>query len=147
MNDQLRTLLADKGNRLHSIEPTVMVIEAVRRMNDAGIGALLITRGGAPVGIFTERDVLRRVIARGLDPLTTPLGEVMTREIVVVGPAVTVGEAMAIVTARRIRHLPVVENGKLLGLVSSGDLTRWVSRGRENEIQQLIEFITGKYPG
>jgi len=147
MNDQLRMLLADKGSRVHSIEPTVMVIEAVRRMNDAGIGALLITRGGAPVGIFTERDVLRRVIARGLDPITTPLGEVMTREIVVVGPSVTVGEAMAIVTAKRIRHLPVVENGKLLGMVSSGDLTRWVSRGRESEIQQLVEFITGKYPG
>ncbi len=147
MNDQLRTLIADKGNRVHSIEPTATVIEAVRRMNDSGIGALLVTRAGNPVGIFTERDVLRRVIARGLDPLTTPLGEVMTREIVVVGPSVTVGEAMAIVTAKRIRHLPVVENGKLLGLVSSGDLTRWVSRGRENQIQQLVEFITGKYPG
>jgi CBS domain-containing protein len=147
MNETLRTLLADKGNRLHSVEPTAMVIDAVRRMNDAGIGALLVTRGGAPVGIFTERDILRRVIARGLDPTTTPLGEVMTREIVVVGPTVTVGEAMAIITAKRIRHLPVMENGKLLGLVSSGDLTRWVSRGHESEIQQLVEFITGKYPG
>jgi len=147
MNDTLRTLIADKGNRVLSIEPTAMVIDAVRRMNDNGIGALLVTRGASPVGIFTERDILRRVVARGLDPVTTPLGEVMTREIVVVGPSVTVGEAMAIITAKRIRHLPVVENGKLLGLVSSGDLTRWVSRGRENEIQQLIEFITGKYPG
>jgi CBS domain-containing protein len=146
MNDQLRTLIADKGNRVHSIEPTATVLEAVRRMNDQGIGALLVTRGGAPVGIFTERDILRRVIARGLDPSTTPLGEVMTREMFVVSPTVTVGEAMAIITAKRIRHLPVVENGKLVGLVSSGDLTRWVSRGRENEIQQLVEFITGKYP-
>ena len=146
MNDQLRTLIADKGNRVHSIEPTATVLEAVRRMNDNGIGAILIARGAGPVGIFTERDILRRVVARGLDPATTPIGEVMTREIVFVGPTVTVGEAMAIITARRIRHLPVMEGGKLLGLVSSGDLTRWVSRGRESEIQQLVEFITGKYP-
>lgn len=146
MNDQLRVLLADKGSKVHVVEPTATVLDAVRRMNDQSIGALLVTRGDKPVGIFSERDVLRRVVARSLDPATTPVGEVMTREVIVVAPTVTVGEAMAIVTAKRVRHLPVLDHGKLLGMVSSGDLTRWASRGRENEIQQLVEYITGKYP-
>jgi CBS domain-containing protein len=70
----------------------------------------------------------------------------MTHEVISVGPSVTVGEAMAIITERRFRHLPVVENGRLLGIVSSGDLTRWASRDQRFEIEQLVDFITGKYP-
>jgi CBS domain-containing protein len=146
MNDQLRVLLADKGVKVESIEPTASVKEAVQKMTERGIGALLVMTASNPVGIFTERDALRRVLARGLDPAKTSVADVMTRELVVVDPKVTVGDAMAIITSRRFRHLPVLEDGRIIGIVSSGDLTRWVSRYREGEVQQLIQFITGQYP-
>ncbi len=146
MYDPLRSVLADKGSEVHTVDHETTVLEAVGHMNEHGVGALLVTSGGRVVGVFTERDVLRRVVGRGLDPKTLPVREVMTREVVAVAPTVTVGEAMAIVTARRFRHLPVMEGGRLVGIVSAGDLTRWASRGQRSEIQQLIEYITGQYP-
>jgi CBS domain-containing protein len=146
MHDQLRVLLADKGGKVESIEPTASVKTAVQKMNQHGIGALLVYASEKPVGIFTERDALRRVLARALDPAKTSVAEVMTRELVVVGPKVTVADAMAIITEKRFRHLPVVEEGRIIGIVSSGDLTRWVSRHHETEVKQLIQYITGQYP-
>ncbi len=146
MNDPLRSVLADTGAQVHTIDVGATVLDAVLRMNEHGVGALLVTSGGKVAGVFTERDVLRRVVGRGLDPKTVPVREVMTREVVAVPPSVTVGEAMAIVTARRFRHLPVMEGGRLLGVVSAGDLTRWATLGQRNEIQQLTQYITGQYP-
>jgi CBS domain-containing protein len=99
------------------------------------------------VGIFTERDVLCKVVAEGRDPATTRIVDVMTQEVVTVRSTTSVEEAMAVFTERRFRHLPVVDDGELKGLVSSGDLTRRMSRNQEGHIQDLMNFITGKYPG
>jgi CBS domain-containing protein len=115
-------------------------------MNDNRIGGLLVLSGGAPVGIFTERDVLVRVVAEGRDPEGTLVGEVMSANLAVVGPDTTVEEAMAICTDKRCRHLPVMDGDELLGLISSGDLTLWVTKIQSAEIQDLVRYIRGEHP-
>jgi CBS domain-containing protein len=146
MRDTLDTVLAGKGTGIHYVVPEVTVLDAVEKMNQERIGALLVCVSGEMVGIFTERDVLCRVVAEGRDPATTRVVEVMTHEVVAVRSTTSVEEAMAVFSERRFRHLPVVDDGELKGLVSSGDLTRRVSRRQEGHIQDLMNFITGKYP-
>lgn len=146
MKDTLRAVLTHKGTKVHCVVPQATVLDAVHKMNHERIGALLVRDGADVVGIFTERDVLCRVLESGRDPRTTPVGEVMNPEIVAVDPDTGVKDAMAIITEKRCRHLPVMEHGDLKGLVSIGDLTRWVSRHQEGHIQDLVNFITGKYP-
>jgi CBS domain-containing protein len=102
--------------------------------------------GDTIVGIFSERDLLRRVIAEDRSPAATQVGDVMTTEVVVVKPTRTVGEAMQVVTEKRVRHLPVVEDGRLLGIISSGDLTRWTVAEKEGLIHSLMDYIQGTYP-
>jgi CBS domain-containing protein len=147
MIDTLNAVLSSKGNTVHSVSPTASVLEAVRIMNKERIGSLLVCADNELIGIFSERDVLIRVVDEGRDPGKTTVAEVMTRELVVVRPSMTVEEAMAVVTERRCRHLPVMDESNLLGLVSIGDLTRWVTRNQEIHIQDLVNFITRKYPG
>jgi CBS domain-containing protein len=115
-------------------------------MNRERIGAVLVHDGERVVGIFTERDVLTRVIDQGRDPAATPVAEVMTSALITVGPATTVAEAMAVVTEKRCRHLPVMEGDRLVGLVSIGDLTRWLTRHQAWHIEDLVRYITGAYP-
>jgi len=146
VRETLRTLLKKKGPTMHSVPPDATVLDAVRKMNRERIGALLVMNGDDLVGIFTERDVLTRVVDRARDPATTRVAEVMTSNPVVVTAAATVNEAMAVVSEKRCRHLPVVEEGRLVGLVSAGDLTHWVTRNHEYHIQDLVNYITGKYP-
>lgn len=147
MQDTLGTVLAGKGPVIHYVVPESTVLQAVEKMNDERIGAVLVCISGEMVGIFTERDVLCRVVAEGRDPDSTKVVEVMTQEVVAVRSTTSVEEAMAVFTEKRFRHLPVVDDGELKGLVSSGDLTRQVSRNQEGHIQDLMNFITGKYPG
>jgi CBS domain-containing protein len=148
MRDTLDAVLASKGPAIHYVVPEATVIHAVRTMNQERVGAVLVCESGEMVGIFTERDVLCRVVDEGRDPDATKVVEVMTSEVVAVRPTTLVAEAMAVITEKRIRHLPVVDNEDLLkGLVSSGDLTRWVSRNQEIHIKDLVDYITGKYPG
>lgn len=147
MQSNLSAVLQSKGHEVLTIAPDKTVIEAVRTMNEHGIGSLLVMNGDEVVGIFTERDVLRRVVDAELDPRTTKVAKVMTRELVTVRQRMTVTEAMAVVTETRCRHLPVIEDGRLLGMVSIGDLTRWVSREQAFHIQDLVNYITGQYPG
>ncbi len=147
MLNHLRQVLAEKGSEVYRVPPETTVLDAVRAMNRHRVGAVLVTDGDRPVGIFTERDVLRRVVDAGRDPATTPVAEVMTRDVVCVSPEITVQEAMAVITEKRCRHLPVMEGERLVGLVSIGDLTRWVTRHQRFHIQDLVNYITGKYPG
>lgn len=147
MQDTLGAVLANKGSSVHSVAPEVTVLDAVRKMNEKRVGALLVCVSNELVGIFTERDVLTRVVDAGRDPVTTKVVDVMTQEVVAVRSSTGIQDAMAVISERRFRHLPVVDDGKLLGLVSSGDLTRWVSRNQEGHIQDLVNYITGKYPG
>ncbi len=144
MYGHVSAVLADKGRHIYTVAPHATVRDAVRQMNDSGVGALLVTEKSHPVGIFTERDVLRRVVDIGRDPNSTRIADVMTSELVVVEPSTRIEQAMAVMTQRRCRHLPVVENGEVAGMVSIGDLIRWVSMNQEVEIQHLVDYITGR---
>jgi CBS domain-containing protein len=146
MQDTLEVVLAAKGPAIHYVVPEATVLQAVEKMNEEHIGAVLVCVSGEMVGIFTERDVLCRVVGEKRDPVSTKVVDVMTDEVVAVASTTGVEEAMAICSEKRFRHLPVVDDGELKGLVSSGDLTRRVSRNQEGHIQDLMNFITGKYP-
>ena len=147
MSDCISRVLEHKGRQVEAVSPDTMVLAAVERMNERRIGALLIVdtyRPGKPyrpIGIFTERDVLTRVIASGLDPRMTAVGDVMTRELVVVTPETTVAEAMTIITERRCRHLPVVDESGVCGVISAGNLTSWMVRDHERTIHDLHSYI------
>jgi CBS domain-containing protein len=142
----ISAVLADKGRHVYTTSRRATVRQAVREMNEKGVGALLVVDDDVPLGIFTERDVLRRIVDAGLDPRTTIIDTVMTHDLIVVEPTTSVEQAMAIMTRKRFRHLPVVEGGQVVAMVSIGDLTRWVSLNQEVEIQHLVDYITGRYP-
>ena len=146
MRQTLREILAEKGSGVLTVACEATVLDAVNVMNEHRIGAVLVLKGERPVGIFSERDVLQRVVVPGLDPTATPVTSVMTGDVLTVPSTVSVEEAMAIVTETRCRHLPVMDGETLLGLVSAGDLTREAARGQSFEIRQLINYVTDKYP-
>ncbi len=146
MEHQVKALLKHKGREVHSISPDATVSDAVRAMNEKKIGALLVVEEDRPVGMFTERDILQRVIDSGKDPSETRVAQVMSTDIIAIHPEATVEGAMAVMTERRCRHLPVIEGETIVGLVSIGDLTRWVSLRQANHIQDLVAYITGSYP-
>ncbi len=125
---------------IHSVAPDTPVAECVRTMTTKRIGALIVMDGESLVGIFTERDALNKVLAAGLDPVNTKISEVMTKDPFCIPPGTTVGEAMELVTKRRFRHLPIVENGKVLAVVSSGDLTHWLVKDQVGEVQELVDL-------
>ncbi len=125
---------------IHSVEPDNPVSECVRMMAAEKIGALIVMDGERLIGIFTERDALNKVLAAGRDPVSTKVSEVMTRDPFSIPPTTTVGEAMKLVTTRRIRHLPIVANGKVLAVVSSGDLTHWLVKDQIGEVQELVDL-------
>ncbi len=137
MQAKLREVLKYKGRIVHSVEPDSTVRDAVRLMNRLRIGAVLVLEGSALVGIFTERDVLVRVVAADRDPRTTPVAEVMTASPLTVSPDIRVAEALRLVTEQRKRHLPVVEGQELLGLISLGDLSAWTTRSLQAEVDEL----------
>jgi CBS domain-containing protein len=109
-------------------------------MTAAKIGALIVMDGERLLGIFTERDALNKVLGAGRDPTSTKVSEVMTRDPVCIPPRTTVGEAMELVTQRRFRHLPIVENGRVLAVISSGDLTHWLVKDQVREVQALVDL-------
>lgn len=145
--DTVRGIIEEKGRTVYKIQPEASVTEAVQLMTRRHVGAVLVCEEGRCVGIFTERDLMTRVVLTGLDPRATLVAEVMTPEVTCVQPSTTAAEAMAIMTERRCRHLPVVEDAKVAGIVSIGDLVRLESRNQEFEIRTLTDYIQGKYPG
>jgi CBS domain-containing protein len=130
-------LMARKGVETVSILPTDTVLEAARRMNERGIGGLLVVEAGQLVGIFTERDILRRVVALNRDPVTTLVKTVMTSPVITCLPETSVEECGAIMTVRRIRHLPVADARGLIGIVTSGDVLAF----RVDEQQATITYL------
>lgn len=143
MNTSIATLLEGKGRALHTVPANVTVFEAVQKMNQHRIGAMLVMDGGKLAGIFTERDALTRVIAASLDPKTTPLAKVMTANVLTVAPSATVQQVMDIFAEKRCRHLPVMTDGQLTGLVSIGDVSRWVANAHRAEAESLRSYIAG----
>ncbi len=140
-------ILTEKGATVYSVKPGATVLEAVDEMCRRHVGAILVCDDGHPRGMFSERDLMVRVVLRRRDPLVTRVDEVMTREVVGVGQDTSVNEAMAIMTQRRCRHLPVMSDGRVVGMISIGDLVRRASRHQEYEIRMLQDYISGRYPG
>jgi CBS domain-containing protein len=128
---------------IHSVGPDTLVTECVRIMSAKKIGALIVMDGEKLIGIFTERDALNKVLAAGLEPGRTKVSVVMTKDPYSIPPTTTVGEAMELVTKRRFRHLPIVKNGKVLAVISSGDLTHWLVKEQVGEVQELVDLAIG----
>jgi CBS domain-containing protein len=129
-----------KGEAIHSVGPDTLVTECVRLMTASKIGALIVMDGERLIGIFTERDALNKVLAGGLDPRNTKVSAVMTKDPYCIPPTTTVDDAMKLISKRRFRHLPIVDNGKVLAVVSSGDLTHWLVQDRMGEVQELVDL-------
>lgn len=137
----VRQLLQAKAPEIYSIGPDVPVLNAIRLMAERQIGALLVMDGGRLVGIVSERDYARKVVLRGRSSADTPVSAIMTSEVIHVSPADTVERCMQIVTARRVRHLPVVVDGQVVGVVSIGDLVKAVIEDQQVELDQLQSYI------
>jgi CBS domain-containing protein len=140
----LSEILAGKGGDVLRIEAGASVFEAVQTMVEANVGSLLVTDGGEIVGIVTERDYLRRVTLEGRTDSDTPVREIMTSPLIVVTPETSIDECMAVMTDRRIRHLPVVDGGEVVGVVSIGDLVKFRSKQQSFEIQYLTDYVSGR---
>ena len=143
MNTTITTLLEQKGGGVYTIPSTVTVAEAVQEMNMRKVGSVLVMNGLRLAGIFTERDVFRRVVGACLDPELTPIAKVMTVDVLTVEPSATVQEVMDIFTEKRCRHLPVMQAGRLVGVISIGDVSRWVANLHRAEAESLRQYIAG----
>ncbi|MGF1593528.1 MAG: CBS domain-containing protein [Kiloniellaceae bacterium] len=139
----IKQVLDSKGYDVLTVEPGDTVLHALEQMASHNVGAVMVTENGAPVGIFTERDYARSVILKGRSSTTTPIRDVMSSEVVFVRPEQTVDECMAIMTGKRFRHMPVMQAGKLTGIVSIGDLVKTIIDQQEFTIEQLKGYIAG----
>ena len=140
----VRQLLEGKSQDVWSIGPDASVFDAIKLMADKYVGALLVMEGGNLVGILSERDYARKVILQGRASKTTPVRDIMTEKVLYVTPDRTIDECMAIMTEKRIRHLPVMEDDKLIGVFSSGDVIKAMISEREFIIEQLENYIKGR---
>lgn len=137
-------ILASKGRDVLSIDGSATVYDAIAKMVEGNVGALLVYDGGRLQGIVTERDYLRRVTLEGRDERTTPVREITSAEVVYVGPDASIEECMAVMTERRIRHLPVLDDDRtVVGIVSIGDVVKFHSTEQEVQIRFLTEYISG----
>ena len=141
MNTTIGTLLEFKGTRLHTIPPTATVVEAVLEMNKHNIGSLVVMEGARMLGLFTARDLMRRVIPDGLDPRTTQVRFVMHSDFPPLSLEMGADEAMEIFELQHFRHLPVLDKGKLAGVLSIGDLARWCATANRMEAESLKNYI------
>lgn len=137
----VRHLLTRKGSTIVTATPTQTVLDAAQLMNARGIGALLVTEGGRLSGIFTERDLMRRVVAEQRDPARTTLFDVMTTRLVTSRPEMPIEECAALMTSQRIRHLPVLENEILVGIVTIGDILAFQVAEQASTIAQLNSYV------
>jgi len=140
------SVLARKSSAVWSIAPNSTVFEAIQLMADKNVGALPVVDNGQLLGMISERDYTRKVSLKGKSSKQTPVREIMTREVVTMKMADSINECMRVMTDCRIRHLPVMEGEKIVGLVSLGDLVKWVISAQAATIEALQKYITGDYP-
>jgi len=145
IHDTVRDILQRKNGTVWSVGPNTTVYQAIEMMADKRIGSLLVVDEGKLVGILSERDYARKVILKGRSSKDTAVHEIMTSPVIFVNPGYSVDECMKIITDNRIRHLPVVDDGKVVGVVSIGDVVNWIISAQKHAIQQLQNYVTGKY--
>lgn len=143
LTGQIGSLLGKKGGRVWSLVPTASVYDAIAMMAEKQVGALPVLDGETLLGIVSERDYARKVILQGRSSKDTPVTEIMSSPVITVTPSHTVEECMRLVTERRIRHLPVVEAGRIVGIVSIGDLVNWTITAQQETILHLETYISG----
>lgn len=143
----VRDALARKGTTVFTVAPEQTVLEGARLMNDQGIGGLPVMVEGSLVGVFTERDIMRRVVAERRDPATTPIGDVMTQGVITCTPDATLEDCRAVMTDRRIRHLPVVEEDRLQGIITIGDVLALEVLEQRDTIGHLQSYVFDVRPG
>ncbi len=146
MKRTIAEVLSRKGNDVLTIAHTSTVYEAIEKMEENRVGSIIVMDGDDVVGIFTERDYLRRIVIQGRTSKTTRVEEVMTGHLVCVDPSYTVNECLAIMTEKKFRHLPVIDGGRLAGIVSIGDLVKQISDDAQARVRYLEDYIVGKYP-
>ena len=139
----VKHLLEDKGGAIYAIEPDKPVLDAIRLMAEKYIGALLVMKGSQLLGIVSERDYARKVILKGRSSAETPVREIMSASVLTVAPGDSVNHCMKLMTDRRVRHLPVVDDGRVLGVVSIGDLVKAVIEDQAQELEHMQRYISG----
>lgn len=139
----IKQVLDSKGYDVLTVQPDDTVLHALELMASKNVGAVIVTQNDAPIGILTERDYARSVILKGRSSSTTPVRDIMSSDVIFVRPEQTVDECMAIMTDKRFRHMPVLQGGKLIGVVSIGDLVKSIIDQQELTIEQLREYIGG----
>jgi CBS domain-containing protein len=147
LQEPVRYLLRQKGRSVWSISPDASVYEAIQEMSERHVGALVVLSGSQLAGIVTERDYARKVILKGRHSNETQVREIMTTPVLYVTPDQSVGECMRLMTSRRVRHLPVMENSSVTGMVSIGDLVNSIISSQDETIRHLTGYIMGTYPG
>ncbi len=145
MDTPVAALLERKGSAVHAVAPTITIADAVAEMNKRRIGCIVVVDDGRIAGIFTERDVLRRVVGADVNPKSVRVGDVMTRDVHTIPPETTVEQTMALFAEKRCRHIPVVDHGELRGLISIGDISRWVADSSRAEADHLKNYIAGGF--
>jgi CBS domain-containing protein len=140
-------VLKHKGHQVWSITPETTVFDAIQMMADKNIGAALVMEGDKLVGIIAERDYTRKVALKGKASKTTTVREILSSQVISVTPHDTIERCMQLMTEKRVRHLPVLEDDRVVGLVSIGDLVNWIINVQQQTIQQLRGYISGQYPG
>ncbi len=139
----VRKVLDDKGHGVYTISPDATVLEALQEMADRNVGALVVLSEGEVVGLISERDYARKVILKGRFSKDVPVHEIMTREVICVSSKHKMDVCMAIMTEKRVRHLPILENGQLEGIISIGDVVKAINEDHQFTIEQLEHYITG----
>jgi CBS domain-containing protein len=145
--DTVRLVLKQKGQIVWSVSPEDCVYDAIEIMANKHVGALMVVSEGKLVGVVSERDYARKVILQGKSSKQSLVKEIMTSPAIFLTPEQTVEDGMRVMTDKHIRHLPIVENGEVLGVVSIGDLVKWVISAQQQTISQLHSYITSSYPG
>ena len=146
LHDSVERILRQKRPEVYSISPDATVYEALEAVEERNVGALLVMAGDELVGLLSERDYVRKVKLKGYSSTDLKVEEIMTSPVLTVSPATTVDECMHCMTNKRCRHLPVVDDGKVVGVVSIGDLVNWIMTVQDVTIHQLEDYICGKYP-
>ena len=136
-------LLQSKGRDVWGVAPTADVYEAIQAMADRNVGALLVLEAGRLVGVISERDLARKLVLKGKSPMNTPVSDIMTKTVVCTRPDQTVEECMALMTNKRVRHLPVISENDVVGLISIGDVVKSIISAQEFIIGQLENYISG----